>query len=236
MSNSMKSRTYDYSKEATLPLLDLSPYCPEASYSASLASTETDFLSISCTQPFSSTTVYPMRALTSESSNLFYLAHDTTLNNDWGYGVLEKNSIIINYKLCNIKPAALYIRTGITYPSYFCKEIEIYGIKEDDTEDLLGSLTSITQVILFSGVWARFTPEQMEAMSYYKGLRIYLGTANASNNNVMISQIKIYGQPDHWDKKLSEKYSQHILSNYHFAVNHALASSGLMHYAEMGLK
>lgn len=228
MNNSMKIKKYNFDKEASLPILDFSPYCPNAEYVAALANTETDFLSINCTAPFSSTSIYPLRALTSESSNLFYLAHDTTLANDWAYGILEKNSISINYKLCNIKPAALYIRTGITYLAYFCKEIDIYGIKEDDTEEYLGGLTSITNAILFSGVWARFTSEQMEAMSYYKGLRIYFGTANASNNNIMISQIKIYGKPDHWDKELSQQYSKHVLSNYEFAATHATASLGRM--------
>lgn len=226
MSNSMKLKTYDISQEASLPLLDFSPYCPQSEYAAQVANTETNFLSLSCTSPFSTTSIYPFRALTSDSSNLFYLAHDTTIANYWSYGILEKNSIIINYKLCNIKPIALYIRTGMTYPGSFCKEIQIYGIKEDDTEELLGELTAITQAILFSGVWAKFESPSIASQNYYKGLRIYFGTANASNNNVMISQIKIYGQPDRWDDALSEEYTQHVLSNYQFAATHAKASLG----------
>jgi hypothetical protein len=81
----------------------------------------------------------------------------------------------------------------MTYPGSFCKEIQIYGIKEDDTEELLGELTAITQAILFSGVWAKFESPSIASQNYYKGLRIYFGTASASDNNVMISQIKIYG-------------------------------------------
>lgn len=238
MNNSLMLKNINFQPYS--PLLDISPYCPNIGYTNVVSANgpctvSTNFLDIDFSNKTYASTARPVRALTSDSTNLFYLGHNTTVGNNYGCRIQTDSAITLNYaKTTPMKPAACYIRTPVGATSQFCNGIIIIGINSaNQTQTPLGMLVDITQAMLQSGVWIDFS--EIENLDYYDQLQFSFhkpvsGSSSRTDGTAApeIGSFKLYGYPKVWNQEICNKYNEHILSIYDYASTHDKASAGRM--------
>lgn len=229
MSNSILFEQ-QYNAHHILPIMDVSPSFPLSDRTSAVVDTaEDDFMSIALSNKYTTgNSPYPLSALNSESSNLFYLGNNT-IGTMHGCHLIDDSYINIQYKLTPIKPYAILIRTPQTLPRWVDKIIILgYKLRPDGSEygyATIGSIVGVSAAATQQSGIFYYAPDG--GQDYYDGFRVYVGKdKNSSYASPAIGTFKILGQPREWNNQINTAYNTHLLNLFAYAGDNASAALG----------